>query len=61
MNDWVISYVFSLIDLLIFLAVITFPIAVAKWLFAILQGITAAKNLAGLDAAEREAQRQKTE
>ncbi len=48
-------------DLLIFLAIITFPIAVAKALFAILQGTTAAKNLAGLDASERQALRQKTD
>ncbi|ODM99237.1 CDP-diacylglycerol--inositol 3-phosphatidyltransferase [Orchesella cincta] len=39
--------------LLIFIAVLSFPIAVAKWLMAILQGTTAAKNLAGIDAAER--------
>lgn len=52
---------FHFTDLLIFIAVLTFPIAVAKWLMAILQGITAAKNLAGLDASERQALRQKTE
>jgi len=42
-------------DLLIFIAVLSFPVAVAKWLMAILQGTTAAKNLAGIDAAERQA------
>jgi CDP-diacylglycerol--inositol 3-phosphatidyltransferase len=39
-----------------FLAVACFPIAVAKWLMAILQGVTAAKNLAAIDVQERQAQ-----
>jgi CDP-diacylglycerol--inositol 3-phosphatidyltransferase len=39
----------------IFIVIITFPIAVAKFLMAILQGVTAAKNLANIDLAEREA------
>jgi len=46
--------------LLTFLAVITFPVAVAKWAMAILQGSVAARNLANIDLAEREAQ-QKTQ
>jgi len=37
------------------LAIICFPIAVAKWAMAILQGVTAAKNLAAIDVAERQA------
>jgi CDP-diacylglycerol--inositol 3-phosphatidyltransferase len=40
----------------IFLAVLCFPIAVAKWLMAILQGTVAAKNLAAIDMQERSAQ-----
>jgi CDP-diacylglycerol--inositol 3-phosphatidyltransferase len=40
----------------ILLAIICFPIAIAKWLMAILQGTTAAKNLAAIDAAERQAE-----
>jgi len=39
-----------------FLAVICFPIAVAKWVMAILQGVTAAKNLAAIDVVERQAE-----
>jgi len=42
--------------LLTFLAIITFPVALAKWGMAILQGTTAARNLANIDLAEREAQ-----
>lgn len=48
-------------DLLIFIAIITFPVAVAKWLMAILQGSVAAKNLAAIDVADRVAQRQKAQ
>jgi len=46
-------------DFLKFLAVVCFPIAVAKWLMAILQGYTAARNLAGIDVAERAAEAEK--
>lgn len=38
------------------LAFICFPIAVAKWGMAILQGVTAARNLAAIDMSERQAQ-----
>jgi len=44
-----------------FLAVICFPIAVAKWVIAIYQGVTAAKNLAAIDIAEREAKELKSQ
>jgi len=37
------------------LAVVCFPVAVAKFLMAILQGFTAAKNLAQIDLVERQA------
>jgi CDP-diacylglycerol--inositol 3-phosphatidyltransferase len=39
-----------------FLAIICFPIALAKWAMALLQGTTAARNLANIDLSEREAQ-----
>jgi CDP-diacylglycerol--inositol 3-phosphatidyltransferase len=55
-NRGIITFTFFFI--LVFwklLAFVCFPIAVAKWLMAILQGVTAAKNLALIDLSERQA------
>merc|ERR1719291_869437 len=43
------------------LAVITFPVAVAKSGIAVLQGYLAAVNLVGVDTKERQAAREKDE